>query len=70
MKAIGYRGILDIGYRFDAGDGALYTKYLMSTLGSVVHFGYLSSINGIDVARGLYLDFTGQTFVTGGALPG
>ena len=58
MKAIGYRGILDIGYRYDARDGAYKVLDVNPRIGAT--FRLFVGTNGIDVARALYLDLTGQ----------
>ena len=68
MKAIGYRGILDIGYRYDARDGSYKVFDVNPRIGCT--FRLFVTDTGMDVARALYLDLTGQTVVTGGALPG
>jgi predicted ATP-grasp superfamily ATP-dependent carboligase len=58
MKAIGYRGILDIGYRFDARDGRYKVLDVNPRIGS--SFRLFVDANGLDVVRALYLDMTGQ----------
>jgi D-aspartate ligase len=58
MKAIGYRGILDIGYRFDARDGQYKVLDANPRIGST--FRLFVARDGLDVARALYLDLTGQ----------
>jgi len=63
MKKIGYKGILDIGYRYDARDGAYKVLDINPRIGS--SFRLFVSTNGMDVARALYLDFTGQPVVPG-----
>jgi predicted ATP-grasp superfamily ATP-dependent carboligase len=68
MKAIGYRGILDIGYRYDARDGLYKVFDVNPRIGCTFRLFVLNG--GMDVARALYLDLTGQAFVAGGALPG
>jgi predicted ATP-grasp superfamily ATP-dependent carboligase len=59
MKAIGYRGILDIGFRFDARDGSYRLLDPNPRIGQT--FRLFVSREGWDVARLLYLDLTGQT---------
>ena len=58
MAAIGYRGILDIGYRFDARDGLYKVFDVNPRLGCT--FRLFVSQNGMDVARAMYLHLTGQ----------
>lgn len=58
MKALGYRGILDIGYRYDARDGQYKVLDINPRIGST--FRLFTAENGLDVARALYLDLTGQ----------
>jgi len=58
MKRLGYRGILDIGYRFDARDGSYKVLDANPRIGAT--FRLFVAKNGMDVARALYLDLTGQ----------
>ena len=58
MKAVGYRGILDIGYRFDVRDGLYKVLDVNPRIGAT--FRLFVGDNGMDVARALYLDLTGQ----------
>lgn len=58
MKVLGYRGILDIGYKYDARDG-LY-KLLDANPRTGVTFRLFLDQNGTDVVRALYRDLTGQ----------
>lgn len=58
MKTIGYRGILDIGYRWDARDGQYKVLDINPRIGAT--FRLFAAQNGLDVARALYLDMTGQ----------
>ncbi|MCC7133699.1 MAG: hypothetical protein IT352_13655 [Gemmatimonadales bacterium] len=58
MAAIGYQGILDIGWRFDARDGTYKLLDPNPRIGST--FRLFVGENGLDVARALYLDLTGQ----------
>jgi D-aspartate ligase len=57
MKAIGYRGILDIGYRRDERDGTYKVLDVNPRIGCTFR---LFAASGMDVARALYLDLTGQ----------
>ena len=58
MKAIGYRGALDLGYRFDARDGLYKVNDINPRVGAM--FRLFVGANGMDVARALYQDVTGQ----------
>jgi D-aspartate ligase len=58
MKAIGYRGILDIGWRFDARDGQYKLLDVNPRVGAT--FRLFIGTNGIDVVRALYLDMAGE----------
>jgi predicted ATP-grasp superfamily ATP-dependent carboligase len=58
MQAIGYRGILDIGYRFDARDGQYKLLDVNPRIGGT--FRLFVADNGVDVLRALYLDLTGH----------
>ncbi len=68
MKAIGYRGILDIGYRYDARDGRYKVLDINPRIGAT--FRLFVAENGMDVARALYLDLTGQPITPGVACEG
>jgi predicted ATP-grasp superfamily ATP-dependent carboligase len=57
-KSVGYRGIMDIGYRYDGRDGLYKLLDLNPRLGST--FRLFVGVNGLDVLRALYLDLTGQ----------
>jgi predicted ATP-grasp superfamily ATP-dependent carboligase len=58
MKAVGYTGILDIGFRYDARDGQYKLLDVNPRVGSA--FRLFVAENGLDVVRALYLDLTGQ----------
>ncbi len=58
MKEIGYRGILDIGYRFDPRDGHYKVLDINPRVGQA--FRLFVAENGMDVVRALYQDLTGQ----------
>jgi D-aspartate ligase len=58
MKELGYRGVLDIGYRFDSRDGQYKVLDANPRIGAT--FRLFVARNGLDVARALYLDLTGQ----------
>jgi predicted ATP-grasp superfamily ATP-dependent carboligase len=59
MKSIGYKGILDIGYRYDMRDGKYKVLDVNPRIGST--FRLFVGNNGLDVARAEYLDLTGQS---------
>jgi D-aspartate ligase len=58
LKAIGYRGIVDMGFRYDARDGQYKLLDVNPRIGAT--FRLFVATNGLDVARALYLDLTGQ----------
>ena len=58
MKVLGYKGILDIGYRWDERDGQYKVLDINPRIGQA--FRLFVAENGMDVARSLYLDLTGQ----------
>ena len=58
MKAVGYRGVLDIGYRYDARDGQFKVLDINPRVGAT--FRLFLDENGMDVVRAMYLDMTGQ----------
>jgi D-aspartate ligase len=58
MKAVGYKGILDIGYRLDPRDGQYKVLDINPRVGQA--FRLFVAENDHDVARALYLDFTNQ----------
>ena len=57
-RATGYRGILDIGYLFDARDATYKVHDVNPRLG--VSFRLFVGSGGMDVVRAAYLDLTGQ----------
>ena len=57
MREIGYRGILDIGYRFDARDGLYKVLDINPRIGQT--FRLFAGERGMDVARALYYDLIG-----------
>src|SRR5256714_13494512 len=59
MKQIGYKGILDIGYRYDHRDGEYKVLDVNPRIGAT--FRLFVGEGGLDVARTLYLDMTGQS---------
>lgn len=58
MKRIGYRGVLDIGYRFDRRTGEYKALDINPRVGAT--FRLFLAANGMDVVRAMYLDLTGQ----------
>jgi D-aspartate ligase len=68
MKALGYRGIVDMGYRYDARDGQYKLLDVNPRIGAT--FRLFVAGNGLDVARALYLDLTGQPVEAGSAREG
>lgn len=68
MRAIGYQGILDIGYRYDRRDGQYKVLDVNPRIGCT--FRLFAATNGMDVARALYLDMTGQTVARSQAAEG
>lgn len=58
VRAVGYKGILDIGYRYDARDGSYKLLDANPRLGAT--FRLFVGDNGMDVARAQYRHFTGQ----------
>jgi predicted ATP-grasp superfamily ATP-dependent carboligase len=58
MKAIGYQGILDIGYRYDQREGTYKVLDVNPRIGCT--FRLFAAADGLDVARALYLHMTGQ----------
>ena len=63
MKAIGYRGVLDMGYRFDARDGTYKVYDVNPRIGCT--FRLFVDDQELDVARALYLHMTGQPICAG-----
>ncbi len=57
-QAVAYRGPVDVGYRFDARDGKYKLLDVNPRIGAT--FRLFAASNGLDVARALYLDATGQ----------
>jgi predicted ATP-grasp superfamily ATP-dependent carboligase len=58
VRAVGYKGILDIGYRYDARDGLYKLLDVNPRLGAT--FRLFVGDNGMDVTRAEYLHFIGQ----------
>lgn len=68
MKGVGYRGTLDIGYRYDVRDDQYKVLDINPRIGAT--FRLFVGENGMDVARALYLDLTGQEVVASPAAEG
>lgn len=62
MKKIRYKGILDIGFKFDRRDNEYKVLDVNPRIGA--SFRLFLGKNGLDVARVAYLDLTGQDVVT------
>jgi len=58
MQSLGYSGILDIGYRRDQRDGSYKVLDVNPRIGCT--FRLLAGSDGMDAARALYLNLTGQ----------
>jgi D-aspartate ligase len=63
MKAIGYKGVLDCGFRFDARDGRYKVYDINPRIGATFRL-FVDDL-GLDVARVLYMDMTGQPVTAG-----
>jgi predicted ATP-grasp superfamily ATP-dependent carboligase len=68
MKAIGYQGILDIGFRYDRRDGQYKVLDVNPRIGCT--FRLFTTTSGMDVARALYLNLTGQPVGSSRAMEG
>jgi D-aspartate ligase len=68
MRAIGYRGPLDIGFRYDARDGRYKVNDINPRIGGMLRL--FVAGNGMDVARALYQDMTGQPVTPAGTAEG
>jgi predicted ATP-grasp superfamily ATP-dependent carboligase len=58
VRAVGYRGVLDVDFRYDPRDGL--HKMLDVNPRPGAHFRLFADGNGLDVVRACYLDLTGQ----------
>jgi D-aspartate ligase len=68
VKAVGYKGILDIGFRYDARDSTYKLLDANPRLGAT--FRLFVADNGMDVTRAEYLHFTGQPITAGNICAG
>lgn len=59
MRELDYRGIVDMGFRYDRRDGSFRLLDVNPRIGST--FRMFTADNGIDVARALHLYLTGRT---------
>ena len=58
LSRVGYRGVVDIGFRFDARDGQYKVLDINPRLGGA--FRLFVDNHGLDVMRAMYLDLTGR----------
>jgi D-aspartate ligase len=63
MKALGYRGALDLGFRYDSRDGQYKLLDVNPRIGAT--FRLFVDDNDLDVARALHLDLTGRPVMPG-----
>jgi D-aspartate ligase len=68
VREVGYQGIVDMGFRYDARDGKYKLLDVNPRMGST--FRLFSGPNGLDVVRAAYLDLTGQPVPDARALDG
>ena len=68
LQRLGYRGIVDMGVRFDERDGTYKILDVNPRIGA--SFRLFVASGGLDVARALYLDMTGQPIPPATAVPG
>jgi D-aspartate ligase len=61
MTSVGYKGPLDLGFRYDARDGQYKVNDVNPRIGAM--FRLFVGQNGMDVARALYQDMTGQSVI-------
>jgi D-aspartate ligase len=60
LKAIGYRGIVDMGYRHDSRDGQYKLLDVNPRVGAT--FRLFEDTSGLDVVKAMYMDLTGHWF--------
>jgi D-aspartate ligase len=68
LEGVQYRGIVDMGFRFDARDGRYKLLDVNPRVGST--FRLFSDADGGDVVRAMYLDLTGRPVPAAAAVPG
>ncbi len=59
LRELGYRGIVDMGFRYDRRDGSYRLLDVNPRLGST--FRLFTSTDGLDVVRAMHLDLTGRS---------
>ena len=68
LEGVQYRGIVDMGFRFDARDGLYKLLDVNPRVGST--FRLFAAADGADVVRAMYLDLTGRPVPAAVAEPG
>jgi D-aspartate ligase len=68
LKRLNYRGIVDLGYRYDERDGVYKLYDVNPRIGAT--FRLFVGANGVDVSHALYLDLTGQPVPDTTLVPG
>ena len=68
MKELGYKGILDIGYRYDARDGMYKVLDVNPRIGAT--FRLFVDRDGMDAARAFYLNLSGQAVTSAASREG
>ncbi|MDQ3812300.1 MAG: carboxylate--amine ligase [Chloroflexota bacterium] len=68
LKKVGYRGIVDLGFRYDRRDGSYRLLDVNPRIGAT--FRLFTDRHGLDVAAALYLDLTGQPVQVASGRPG
>lgn len=68
ISELEYRGIVDMGFRYDRRDGGYKLLDVNPRLGST--FRLFTAANGIDVVRAMHLDMTGRSVPNCGVSPG
>ncbi len=59
LKVLGYRGMVDMGYRYDARDGKYKLLDVNPRIGATFRL-FVDPTSGMDILRAYYLDMTGQ----------
>ena len=68
LAGLGYRGVVDLDYRWDPRDDSYRLLDFNPRLGA--QFRLFEDTAGIDAVRALHLDLTGRGFTAGDAVPG
>jgi D-aspartate ligase len=63
-REVGYRGVIDIGFRYDERDGLYKLLDVNPRVGATFRL-FVDRDTGMDVVRALYLDLTGQPVPAG-----